>query len=223
MTVQLMSFHGYWGWSMKPIDWYIPPVQEVAENIRDKIREKKKEDKRENIIHKNPFIVAVTGQGAGGKSCFCILLKRCLPHATLLNLDGYYYPDEERHPKQMTGAHPDSFDKEGIREALHLLGSGKRVLVPQENGKRITVTPSSLIIVDGLCALLFPEWKKVYDYTIFIDCPAAIIRKRKLCTHPTKEELALCDLRIKQFEEFVAPQQQDCDIIISLNLPLTDQ
>lgn len=160
------------------------------------------------------FLVGLSGNGASGKTTLCNSLKEYLDFS-YVNLDGYYYDSELRHEKNMTGAHPESFDKAKVLKHLKALKDGEEISMPLEEGGFRKVKSSKTIIVDGFSAFLLPGWKELFDLTIFLDCPEEIVKERKYSSRIVDEEFErVFKLRMEQYEKYVKPKMEEVDHIV---------
>jgi len=189
-----------------------PGIREVVDIILSKSKNSKK-----------PFVVGLSGNGASGKTVFCLEMKKYFDFSHV-KLDGYYYDSKKRHSKNITGCHPDSFDKEKAVKDINKLEAGKDVVIPLDDGGFETIKHSNIIIIDGLSAFLFPNWKKMYDFSIFIDAPDELVWKRKLALEKERrntdinEFKRLFELRMKQYCEYVRPQREFVDLIVKVKI-----
>ncbi|MFO8016083.1 MAG: hypothetical protein R6U32_03190 [Candidatus Woesearchaeota archaeon] len=174
-------------------------------------------NKKENIL------IAVTGKGSSGKTEFCRGLMKHLPDSRIFFLDGYYHDIKKRRKKGLTGAHPESLEKDALLRDLKKIKDGlyfKKLTsdVSLEDNKKDYV-PGKYNLIDGLSALLVPDIG-VYDLIIFIECGDKIQLNRrfnrdvKLRNRPKKEIMPVFKKREGQFNEFVLPKKKFSDIIL---------
>ncbi|MBI2147886.1 AAA family ATPase [Candidatus Woesearchaeota archaeon] len=175
----------------------------ILKDIRKKARESK-----------HPVLVAVTGISGSGKSVLCSILQQQLRHCAILELDGYNFGKEARNKNGITGAHPDAFDKEKAGKDLLMVKAGRCIRLPIEPAEQcITVSfqPEKIVLVDGQTALFVPEWKRMYDYVIFVECKKEVLWKRKQAENDAEH---IFKLRLQQYQQYIEPQKGQADMVI---------
>ncbi|NCN07477.1 hypothetical protein GW933_02170 [Candidatus Falkowbacteria bacterium] len=187
------------------------------------------------------LVIAIAGGTCSGKSSLAIKLAQSITNAshstTVLNLDDYY--KDYDHPDFPFDAEyraiydlPQSYLLAELRRDLKFLLAGKSVKVPTYDkkiskrlkGKKRLVGPSSVIIVEGLFAIVALQKVMCDIITIFIDTDHDIMVKRRLkrdvgSLHKTPEEaLAFIVERVDPyFEEYVKPQKFMAKIVLINN------
>lgn len=145
------------------------------------------------------ILAAVIGAPGSGKSTLAEALVDELNsnepgRAALLPMDGYHYDDMllQRLGRQERKGAPDTFDVPGLQHLLTRLRSGSEeaVAVPLfDRNLEIARAAASLIpplvdiiVIEGNYLLLrLPPWhtlKPLFDVTVMIDVPEAILRQR---------------------------------------------
>jgi uridine kinase len=137
-----------------------------------------------------PLILAVAGCSGSGKTTLARELARNLS-ATLLPLDLYYrdlsrFPLDERHKRNFD--HPDSLESELIVEHVRTLAAGRAIERPVYDfatHSRVPaafaqVTPSPVVIVEGILALHYESLRPLYHVSVFVDAPADLCLKRRI-------------------------------------------
>jgi len=138
------------------------------------------------------MIIGICGGSGSGKTT---LLKRLCEHYAHLNpsvfsMDNYYFPIEQQ-VKDPSGVYnfdlPTALDEEKLVEDLQKLAAGDDILVkeyhfnsPPDKHTLLTISPSSLIIVEGLFLFHYPAVKALLDYSIFINVDPKIQLDRRL-------------------------------------------
>lgn len=139
-----------------------------------------------------PFIVAVTGGSASGKTTIAEALRRQLaPYEVRLVSEDEYYVDHADEP----GFDPLRFnfdditahDHELMARHLRKLKSGKPVQAPLYDfltHRRLAQTreikPADVVIVEGIHVLADPGLRDLYDFSVYVDAPADIRLARRL-------------------------------------------
>lgn len=130
-----------------------------------------------------PIIIGVAGGTGSGKSTFTNRLKKLFgDHVTVLYYDNYYrahndIPFEER--KKINYDHPDAFETELLLEHLSMLKEGKSIQCPvydytkhNRSGDVVEVSPSNIILLEGILVLADERLRNMTDIKIFVDADA---------------------------------------------------
>jgi len=142
------------------------------------------------VPSQKPILIGIAGCSGSGKTTLASELATQL-NATLFPLDLYYrdlsqFPLDERDKRNFD--HPDSLESELFIEHIRDLAQGKPIQRPVYDFSRHarvagafdTITPSGLIIVEGILALHFPELPTLYDFSIYVDAPNELCLKRRI-------------------------------------------
>ena len=138
------------------------------------------------------MIVGICGGSGSGKTT---LLKRLCEHyahlkPSVFSMDNYYFPIEQQ-LKDAEGVYnfdlPTALDEEKLVRDLRKLVSGEQILVkeyhfnsPPDKHILLTISPSELIIVEGLFLFHYPAVRELLDFTIFINVDPLIQLDRRL-------------------------------------------
>lgn len=128
-----------------------------------------------------PFMIGVSGGSGSGKTTFVRKLWNRLEvfQPLVISLDHYYrdlahLKAEERALTNFDD--PDAIERDLLHEQISLLRNGVCVDRPCYDFATHTrapetdrLAPSSVIIVDGIFSLCYPELRKLLDLKIFID------------------------------------------------------
>lgn len=140
---------------------------------------------------RSPFVIAISGSVAAGKSTFARTLQALLtrwpehPNVALVTTDGFLYPNavlEERNLMQRKGF-PESYDLHQLLRFLHAVKAGEeKVAAPVYShlsydimpGEAQVVQQPDILIFEGLNVLQAPHGASVlasdyFDYSIFLD------------------------------------------------------
>lgn len=140
---------------------------------------------------RSPFVIAVSGSVAAGKSTFSRTLQALLsrwstrPHVALVTTDGFLYPNavlEERKLMRRKGF-PESYDLPRLLGFLHAVKSGEDVIeAPVYSHLSYDIVPDrqqvvkqpDILIFEGLNVLQAPPRASVlasdyFDFSIFLD------------------------------------------------------
>ena len=120
------------------------------------------------------------GSGSGKTTVVKAISDRLRKKVTVIPQDAYYkdssdLTDEEKRAHNFD--HPDSIDWELLCEQLADLKAGKTVQQPvysyiscsRSKTETVTVTPSEVIIVEGILIFTCPELREQMDIKIFVD------------------------------------------------------
>ena len=142
------------------------------------------------VPSQKPILIGIAGCSGSGKTTLASELATQL-NATLFPLDLYYrdlsqFPLDERDKRNFD--HPDSLESELFIEHIRDLAQGKPIQRPVYDFSRHarvagafdTITPSGLIIVEGILALHFPELPTLYDFSIYVDAPNELCLTRRI-------------------------------------------
>jgi uridine kinase len=180
-----------------------------------------------------PFIIGIAGGTGSGKTTVAKNIIQALPseHVTNISSDDYYHdqshlPMSERDKTNYD--HPRAFEIELLVKHLKQLKKGHPIQKPiydfphHTRSTRIEeVSPTHIIIVEGILVFCFPELLEMFDLKIFVDTDADIRVLRRL-KRDTEERGRSFDFVVQQYLdivrpmhlEFVEPSKREADIII---------
>lgn len=172
-------------------------------------------------------LIAIGGAGGSGKSSFAKKVRDHIPNSSILELDHYKTPREDRYPYNLYGADPKANRCALIREHLQMLKKGNIIHRPHycNTEGRATHTiefePSSIIIVDGEIST-YDIFRDIFDMTIFIEGHIALQLKTRL-NRDIKERgyskqkalKTFIHSNLKEFRQYGAKSKENCDIVLS--------
>jgi len=137
-----------------------------------------------------PLLIGIGGCSGSGKTTLARELATQLD-ATLFPLDLYYrdlsqFPLDSRHKQNFD--HPDSLESELFIAHIRDLAQGHTIQRPVYDFSRHTrvpdafdpVTPSRVVLVEGILALHYPELIPLYDFSIYVNAPNEICLNRRI-------------------------------------------
>lgn len=183
-----------------------------------------------------PYVIGITGGSASGKTYF---LKRLMGSFSsemlcLISQDHYYHPREQQ-PTDHKGIKnfdtPMSIDIDQFVADIKSVKSGNTVLRPEYTFNNpeaqsaiLEFKPASVIIVEGIFILYFPEVAELLDLKIFIDAKEHIKLKRRITRDQEERGYDVADVlyRYEQhvaptFEKYIQPFKDDADLIVPNN------
>lgn len=180
-----------------------------------------------------PFIVAIAGGTASGKSTLAELLAEKLSAPTISH-DCYYKtvpPEIANHPNRVeiyNYDHPDSLDSALLVKHLEELRAERPVRIPAYDYATscavpdvTEVSPSRFIIVDGILILSVPELRPLFDFSIFVEAPDDVrlirrIRRDTVFRGQSLEYILTQYLAMVKpmHDRFVAPSGDYADLIL---------
>lgn len=150
---------------------------------------------KERIKNHYPFTVGVDGLGGAGKTTFVQKLKEDLKNkgydVVTIHLDDHIVESSKRYNtgyEEWYEYYYLQWDIKLLQTELFqtLLCGNKLMKLPLYNKttdtvstKEIYITPSSIVLIEGIF-IQRREWRKYFDFVIFIDCPYKERAKRVL-------------------------------------------
>lgn len=179
-----------------------------------------------------PLIIVIAGPSACGKTSLITWLRSRYPNLiSTLPVDNYYYaldniPLDDRHSVNFD--HPKSIEWSLLETHIQQLLKAQSIQCPRycyitqtRISPSITVTPTPIILIDGILSLAIPEIKKLADIALYIDTPIDICLARKI-----KRDIAERGRTIEQsiqqylhmtrpmYYQFILPSREQADLII---------
>ncbi len=182
-------------------------------------------------------IIGIAGASGAGKSLLADQLHRRLRETrtrsdvSILNEDCYYRERGDlsfAEREKINYDHPEAIEHELLVEHLQRLKQGQSVEVPQydysqHNRKQETteVTPSTVLILEGILILHLAELRQLLDLKIYVDVPLDICLLRRLRRDIVDRGRSLDSVLAQyhqtvrpMFFEFIDPSKIHADIIV---------
>src|SRR5262249_35666799 len=136
-------------------------------------------------------LVAIVGGSGAGKSWLARKLQTALgSKATRISLDDFYRDHSRIPPARRVNInfdHPRAIDWPAVEQAGRGLRDGRVVRLPRYDFKthcrlreENILAPRPIVLMEGLWLLRRPSLRRLFDWRIFIDCPAPLRRRRRL-------------------------------------------
>jgi uridine kinase len=168
-------------------------------------------------------MLGIAGCSGSGKTTLARELANQLD-ATLFPLDLYYrdlsqFPLDSRHKRNFD--HPDSLESELIIEHVRALANGKSIQRPVYDFKthsRVagafdTITPASVVIVEGILALHYAELRPLYTFSIYVNAPHDVCLARRI--HRDMRERGRTEESVREQFEATARPMADLYVVPS--------
>jgi len=164
-----------------------------------------------------PAILGIAGCSGSGKTTLAREMAAQL-NGTLFPLD-FYYRDlahltlEER--KKVNYDHPDSMEHDLLAAHVAELAQGRPIDRPIYDfaahtrviGHTDRIAPTSVVIVEGIFALHYPELRALYDFSVWVECPETLCFKRRLA-RDVKERGRTPESVKEQYEATAKPMSE---------------
>jgi uridine kinase len=182
---------------------------------------------------KDVVVIGVAGGTGSGKSTLVKRLQEAFKNDDVATIchDFYYkaHPEltyEER--TKLNYDHPDAFDTWLMVEHIKALKEGKSIECPiysfvehNRTNETTAITPSKVIIVDGILIFENEELRDIMDIKVFVDTDADVRLARRIL-RDVRERGRSMESVISQYtttvkpmhEQFVEPSKRYADVII---------
>lgn len=162
-----------------------------------------------------PKLIAITGGSGSGKTWLAEHLQEMFPAESVLVSQDNFYRDRSRVPVSRRAVinfdHPRALDWPLLESFLRACWADESFPVPvYDFATHIrlpaceTFAPKSLVLVEGLWLLRRPSMRKLFDFSIYLDCPEAVRLERRLQRDTLERQRSPSSIK-KQFRDTVAP------------------
>ncbi len=180
-------------------------------------------------MQQRPKLIAIVGGSGAGKTCLAHRLQQELsPAASCLSLDNFYLdrgslPLKKR--ENVNYDHPRAIDWQQFEFVLCACRGGKCAFAPRYNFATHTrmfhaetFLPTPVVLVEGLWLLVRPRVRSLFDFSIYLDCPAQLRLERRLERDAIERGREPNTVR-EQFWKTVAPMHER---FVEPQMPLAD-
>ncbi len=184
-----------------------------------------------------PIVLGVVGDSGAGKTTLTRGLIRVLSdeEVTRISADDYHrYERRERRQLGITPLHPDANHLDVLTQDLLHLRRGEPILKPvydHRDGtlkRPVYVKSARFLVLEGLLNFHTETLRGAHDVRVFLAPPEELRRAWKLkrdCTrrsYTTDEVLSELDHRERDAAQYIRPQREHADIVVSFKRARTD-
>ncbi len=184
-------------------------------------------------MNDRPLCIGIAGGTGSGKSTVAAKLAGSFPagRCAVIDHDAYYRDQSHLPPSARAETnydHPASLESSLLAEHLLALRAGRAVDVPiydfvnhTRSDKTRRVTPSPLVIIEGILVFVEPAVRDLLDIKIFVDTDADIRLMRRIRRDLEQRGRSFSSVRDQYYAtvrpmhlEFVEPSKRWADLII---------
>lgn len=184
-----------------------------------------------------PIILGIVGDSAAGKTTLTKGIAQFLgpENVTVICTDDYHrYDRKQRAELGITALHPDCNHLDIMQQHLSLLRTGQPILKPIYSHKSGTfdppeyIKPNRFVIVEGLLGYSTRAARDCYDVKVYLAPPESLRTQWKVKRDTQKrgytEEQVLAEMtkREPDSEQFIRPQRQWADLVVSFYPPVEE-
>ena len=181
-----------------------------------------------------PIILGIVGDSAAGKTTLTKGIAQVLgeENVTVICTDDYHrYDRRQRAELGITALHPDCNYLDIMEQHLSLLHAGQPILKPVYSHKTGTfeppqyIKPNKFVVVEGLLGYSTRGARDYYDVKVYLAPPESLRAKWKIKRDTLKrgytDEQVLAEMQKREpdSEQFIRPQRQWADVVISFYPP----
>lgn len=184
-----------------------------------------------------PIILGIVGDSAAGKTTLTRGIAQILGEGevTVICTDDYHrYDRQQRAEIGISALHPDCNYLDIMQQHLGLLRTGQPILKPIYNHDTgffeppIYVKPGRFVIIEGLLGYATRQSRDCFDVKVFLAPPESLRTEWKIKRDTRKRGYTEAEVieqlrkRESDSEEFIRPQRQWSDIVVSFYPPDED-
>ena len=165
------------------------------------------------------YIIGIAGGSGSGKTSVVKKIIKCFPNesVSVLSQDAYYKDNgvlTQAEREQINFDHPNSIEFALLNQHIHDLKSDKAIEMPiysyitcSRQKETIPITPSKVVIVEGILIFTDPALCDMLDLKVFVDTEADE-RLIRIIQRDVNERGRGLDKSIRHYEKFVKPMHQ---------------
>lgn len=184
-----------------------------------------------------PIILGIVGDSAAGKTTLTKGIAQFLgpENVTVICTDDYHRYDRAQRAKLgITALHPDCNYLDIMQQHLSLLRTGQPILKPIYSHSSGTFTapeyikPGRFVVVEGLLGYATRGARECYDVKVYLAPPESLRAAWKVKRDTQKrgyteaQVLAEMQKREPDSEQFIRPQRQWADLVVSFYPPVEE-
>ena len=162
------------------------------------------------------LVIGISGGSGSGKSTVVRELINRLPAeaVTILPQDAYYWDNghkSQEEKRQINFDHPDAIEWTLLMDQLKKLKQGQSIEQPMysyvtcaRSDETIEVSPTTIIVVEGILILTQPEVRDLLDIKVFVDADADD-RLMRIIRRDMEERGRSLSQGLHHYETFVKP------------------
>ena len=180
----------------------------------------------------NVLVVGIAGGTGSGKTTFAQALQSAMGEdCVIISQDSYYVANTElsfSERLQINYDHPNAFEDTLLIEHLRRFRAGDSIRVPiydfeiyARTPDTITVSPRSIVLVEGILVLVNPLLREEFDLKVFVDTDSDVRVLRRLMRDVQERGRSLESVHSQYLrtvkpmhEAFVEPSKKHADLIV---------
>lgn len=185
-----------------------------------------------------PIVLGIVGDSAAGKTTLTRGIAQVLGEesVTIICTDDYHrYDRRQRAELGITALHPDCNYLDIIQQHLSILKTGQPILKPVYSHKTGSfeppqyIKPGKFVIIEGLLGYSTRGARDSYDVKVYLAPPELLRTKWKIKRDTIKrgyteaQVLAEMEKREPDSEQYIRPQRQWADLVVSFYPPRDDR
>jgi len=166
-------------------------------------------------VSRKPLLIGVAGGTGSGKTTLAERIEAALPNdVTVLDQDSYYRDRSQLSPAERASVNydePAALENDLLAAHLAALRAGQAVESPEYDFATHTrrsvhhrITPSPIIVVEGILLFAVPELRNAFDLRIFVDTDDDIRLMRRIRRDLVDRGRDIADIE-RQYHDTVRP------------------